>query len=463
MPATAQLRQARALSLDVSALDAALVPARRGAEVVLLPLPDGRSARFGVREASVMDAPTAARFPELRTYRLAVAATAEYTAEYTANRGGTLASAQAAIMTTVNHVTGVYERELTARLLLVRHDGSLIYTNNDPNSLVSQNQANMTTVVGTALSSLSPTSGTAGTSVTIMGTNLTRATAVSFNGTAATFTVNAATQTTATVPTGASTGNVTVTIPGGTSNDIGFTVAVPASTLSALSPTSGPVGTSVIITGTILTGTMGLAFNGVSATFVVNSATQITISAPDGATTGSVVVTTPGGPGNGVLFTEVPTTPTLSSISPNSSPVSTTVVLTDSNLTETTAVNFNGTGATFTVNPARLRSWCTHRVHQRPRDGGHAGRPEQCHRSKNQTHPNKRPANALTGLFRLNQKPLSAAYYWARRAGAAAGGVVPTPSATGAGAAGAATGVGELNISSASRQPASASRRQMCR
>ena len=202
------------------------------------------------------------------------------------------------------------------------------------------------------LSSLSPASGPVGTSVTITGTGLTGATTVSFNGTAATFAVVSAGTITATVPAGAATGNVTVTTPGGPSNGLPFTVTIPASTITALSPTSGPVGTSVLITGTNLTGATGVTFNGVSAAFVVNSATQLTTSVPGGATTGSVVVATPGGPSNGILFTVVPAAPTLVGISPNSSPVGTTVVLTGTNLTGATAVNFNGTGATFTVNSA---------------------------------------------------------------------------------------------------------------
>jgi uncharacterized repeat protein (TIGR03803 family) len=61
-----------------------------------------------------------------------------------------------------------------------------------------------------------PTSGAAGTKVTILGTNLKGATAISFNGTAAALTVVAGSYITTTVPTGATSGTVTVTIPGGT-------------------------------------------------------------------------------------------------------------------------------------------------------------------------------------------------------------------------------------------------------
>jgi len=202
------------------------------------------------------------------------------------------------------------------------------------------------------ISSLSPNSGPVGTAVVITGTDLAGTTAVNFNGTAAPFTVVNATSLTATVPNGAATGPVTVTTPGGPSNGLVFTVTIPASTLTSISPTSGPVGTAVLLSGTNLAGASGVTFNGVSAAFTMNSATQITTSVPSGATTGSVVVTVPTGPTNGLLFTVVPPAPVLTGLSPNSAPVGTTVVLTGVNLTGTAAVSFNGATATFVVNSA---------------------------------------------------------------------------------------------------------------
>lgn len=66
------------------------------------------------------------------------------------------------------------------------------------------------------IASLSPTSGTVGTSVTITGTNFSEAHSVKFGGVpAASFTVNSSTQITATVPV-ADTGPVSVTSPDGT-------------------------------------------------------------------------------------------------------------------------------------------------------------------------------------------------------------------------------------------------------
>ena len=204
------------------------------------------------------------------------------------------------------------------------------------------------------LTSLNPTSGPAGTTVTLTGTNFNGATAVSFNGTAATFTVVNSTSITTTVPAGATTGNVTVTTGSGTTSGISFTVIVPAPTLTSLSPTSGIVGASVTLTGTNFTSGSTVSFNGTAATSVtVNSATEIAATVPSGATTGNVTVTTANGTSGGVNFTVTVAAPAITSLNPNSGPVGTTVNLTGTGFTGTTAVSFNGTAATsFTVNSA---------------------------------------------------------------------------------------------------------------
>ncbi len=90
----------------------------------------------------------------LRTYRLACAATGEYTAFF----GGTVAAGQASIVTAVNRVTGVYETELTIRLTLVANNSNLVYTNSgtDPytngsgSTMLTQNQTTCDSIIGTA-------------------------------------------------------------------------------------------------------------------------------------------------------------------------------------------------------------------------------------------------------------------------------------------------------------------------
>jgi uncharacterized repeat protein (TIGR03803 family) len=58
-------------------------------------------------------------------------------------------------------------------------------------------------------------------------------------------------------------------------------------------PTSSKSGATVKILGTNLTGASAVTFNGLSATFTVNSRSLITAIVPAGSTTGPVVVTTP--------------------------------------------------------------------------------------------------------------------------------------------------------------------------
>ncbi|WP_035562859.1 FG-GAP-like repeat-containing protein [Hymenobacter sp. IS2118] len=210
--------------------------------------------------------------------------------------------------------------------------------------------------VSPVITSFAPTSGPAGTSVVITGTNLGGVTAVRFNGTVATvFSGVSATSVTATVPAGASTGPISLTTPNGTAvSSSNFAVTVPAPTITSFTPTSGPVGTSVMITGTDLGTTSAVRFNGITApTFTVVNGTSVTATVPAGATTGVISVTTTGGAGSSAAsFTVVPP-PTVASFSPASGPVGTSVVVTGTDFTGATAVQFNGLSASgFVVNSA---------------------------------------------------------------------------------------------------------------
>lgn len=220
------------------------------------------------------------------------------------------------------------------------------------------------------VTAISPTAGpTAGnTSVTItgsgfLGANAPVQTVVKFGATTASATVNSDTQITATAPAGSGTVDVTVTTAGGTSatsaSDQFTYVALP--TVTGISPSSGSTagGATVVITGTHLSGATAVVFGATPATgFTVNSATQITATAPAGAVgTVDVRVTTVGGTSATSVadqFTFV-AGPTVSGISPTSGPTSggTTVVITGTGFTGATAVSFGGTAATgFTVDSA---------------------------------------------------------------------------------------------------------------
>jgi IPT/TIG domain-containing protein len=206
------------------------------------------------------------------------------------------------------------------------------------------------------ITSFAPTSGPAGTSVTLTGTNFTGATAVSFNGVAATFAVASATSITATVPAGASTGPISVTTGGGTattSSSFSVTVQTQAPTITSLAPASGPVGTSVTVTGTSFTGATAVSFNGTSASFSVTSPTSIVAAVPAGASTGPISVTTGGGTATtSSSFTVTASTakaPIISSFSPVSGRIGSSVAIVGANFTGATSVKFNGVSASFNV------------------------------------------------------------------------------------------------------------------
>jgi hypothetical protein len=89
----------------------------------------------------------------LRTYRLAVAATAEYTQTF---GNGTVSGALAAITTTVNLVNAIFERDVAVRLVLIANETSIIftdtttdgYTSNSPTSLITENQSRLDAIIG---------------------------------------------------------------------------------------------------------------------------------------------------------------------------------------------------------------------------------------------------------------------------------------------------------------------------
>jgi lysophospholipase L1-like esterase len=143
--------------------------------------------------------------------------------------------------------------------------------------------------------------------VVITGTNLSGATSVTFGGTAATITNNTATTITVTTPAHAAGAvNVVANVSAGTATSTGGYTYLSAPAITNINPTSGPTGTSVIITGNNFGATQGTStvkFNGITATSTSWSATSITAPVPAGATTGAVVVTVGGIASNGVTFT----------------------------------------------------------------------------------------------------------------------------------------------------------------
>ena len=109
---------------------------------------------------------------ELKTYRLALAATGEYTSFH-----GSAANAQAAQVTSMNRVNGVYETDLSIRMILVANNSLLIYTNantdpytnNNGSTMLGENQTNVNSVIGSANYDIGHVFSTGGGGVAYLG------------------------------------------------------------------------------------------------------------------------------------------------------------------------------------------------------------------------------------------------------------------------------------------------------
>lgn len=89
-----------------------------------------------------------------RNYRLAISATGEYTIFH----GGTVALAQAAQVTTMNRVNGIFERDLAIRMTFIANNNLIIYTdpatdpfsNGNTGAMINENQTVTDAVIGAA-------------------------------------------------------------------------------------------------------------------------------------------------------------------------------------------------------------------------------------------------------------------------------------------------------------------------
>jgi len=122
-----------------------------------------------------------------------------------------------------------------------------------------------------------------------------------------------------------------------------FAPVAPAPAIASFTPGSGPVSTTVTVTGTNFTNATSLTMNGIAVpNFTVADAATITFAVPTGATSGLIAVTTRGGTATSAsAFTvTVPVpAPTIASFTPTTGGPATTVTITGTNLTGATAVS----------------------------------------------------------------------------------------------------------------------------
>lgn len=209
-----------------------------------------------------------------------------------------------------------------------------------------------------AITAVSPSTGSTagGTTVTVTGTDLTGATVKVGTTSVTPSNVTATSLTFVTPAHAAGSAAVTVTTSGGTSASKAYTyVTPPAPAIDSLSPAAalGTATTQVTITGSNLADASGVTVDGPSVAFTVLSDTQLRASFPAHAA-GPVTVRVSGASGDSGTLTFTYTAygvPTISSLSPSSgaTTVTTTVVVTGTDLSNVTTVVLGGTTLSWTM------------------------------------------------------------------------------------------------------------------
>lgn len=219
-----------------------------------------------------------------------------------------------------------------------------------------------TVIPAPAITSFTPTSAKTGSVITINGANFVAPVTVTFPTAAGgtvpggAVTVLSPTSIRTTVPGTAVQGPVTVTSNGQSGSAV-FTVERAPSNIS-LAPASGPIGSTVTISGFNFLQTSKVSFGGKNATFAIVNDRTITATVPSGATTGVVNVNNKWGSANGPTFTII-TAPTVTSFTPAAAAEGVTLVtVTGTGFTTATAVTL-GQGATSVNVPGFLISNAT--------------------------------------------------------------------------------------------------------
>jgi ABC-type transport system substrate-binding protein len=199
------------------------------------------------------------------------------------------------------------------------------------------------------IASFAPASGDWGSTVTISGGHFASVTNVSLCFVDAAYVVDGPGQITAQVPFGACSGRWRVTNSLGTAaSDNALTVTVSQPTITSMSTTTGPVGSTVVIHGTNLGAITNASLCFYGTELSVDSPTQVTVTVPDGACDGywrvsnSAGTAVAGGP-----FTV--TGPVVSGFTPAGGPVGSTVTLSGRNFSAATQVSLCFVTASFAV------------------------------------------------------------------------------------------------------------------
>jgi hypothetical protein len=201
------------------------------------------------------------------------------------------------------------------------------------------------------ITAISPNSVSVGDTLIITGTGFTANALVQLAGQTVTATYISSTELRVVIPAQNFSGNtVYVRTVTGDATVNGFNFVAPVPTISSFTPTSQQAGNTVVITGTNFVGITAVRFGGVNAqSFVVNSPTQITATVGGGAN-GAVTVENLYGTGSRNGFTYIETVPTITGFFPTLAAQGAAVVITGTNLSAVTQVQFGDVNAqSFTI------------------------------------------------------------------------------------------------------------------
>lgn len=243
-----------------------------------------------------------------------------------------------------NLVVTVPQNAMTGKIKVTTRNGSVFSTEDFRVLLPPQ------------VDSITPTSGPAGTEVTVRGNGFQSVTSVAFQGPdgvrrQVTFARDGAQQLRLDVPQTAVRGPNAIIVRNGigaAANQPIFNVCtVPA--ITSVTPASGATGTEVTINGTNLNSTQSVKFNGVAATFAVDMPTKIRATVPAGVS-GPVqlcVMTACGQACASFTVNGGCLQPTITNASPANAAPGASVTINGTNFGSVQSVKFNSVAATF--------------------------------------------------------------------------------------------------------------------
>ena len=232
--------------------------------------------------------------------------------------------------------TRVLSTRIRARVPLLATSGPIGITN-PAASVLSGSSFRVTPKI----TDFTPLFGPIGTAVTINGSGFVGVPVVRFGTMPTSPTSVSLTALVARVPDGATTGFVTVTTSEGFGNSSARFTIIRTPTLASFSPRGGVAGTSVVLTGTSLTGNSSVQFNGIAAEVSSPNAsvtTSLRAVVPLGATTGRITIANEAGTVTSASDFHV--LPTVTDFTPAAGEAGTIVTINGNALNEVSAVRF---------------------------------------------------------------------------------------------------------------------------